>query len=150
MPGQQQIALLGAQVIEDVGQQFEGELRVEQRVVGLGSGERGFLILLDQMVVGVLGPGQRAQIEGIDGGKVQQPKVGRMLREHRQVVFDDVVADQAGGAGGELVEIAKCSVQPAAVALPGVGARAVAAYRADGRNGRSAFEVDGQQTPEAA
>ena len=72
VPGQQQVAVHRFQFVGDIGQQLECQFCIQKGIVYLHSRQRGFLILLDEMMVGILGVGQRAQVERVDGGQVEQ------------------------------------------------------------------------------
>jgi hypothetical protein len=82
VPGQQQsgrflLPLLQRLVL--VVEQFERQLRVEQRVVELAAPQPAVLVMLDQVVVRVAREGQRVDPQRIDYRQRQQaqPRLGR-------------------------------------------------------------------------
>ena len=94
MPSQEQVGFFRRQRIGDVGEELQRQFGVEQRVVYLHPRQRGLLILLDEMVIGVFREGQRTQVQRVNSGEVEQIQVRGVLCEQLQVVLDDVVADQ--------------------------------------------------------
>ena len=101
--------------------------------------------MLDEVMVGVFGECQRAEVERVDGGQVEQFEVRRMLGEKRKIVLDDVVPDQIRGSCGEFIQSCQGRGQSIAIAAPGEGRDAVGAYCADGVDVRAALQVDGEQ-----
>ena len=71
VPGQQQVAVLAAEIVDDIREEFERQLGVEQRVVDLRPCEGGLVVLLDQAVVGILRTGKGTEVERVDGGEMQ-------------------------------------------------------------------------------
>ena len=56
------------QLVGDIGEQLECQFSIQEGIADLHSRERGFLIRLDEVMVGILGVGQRAQVKRVDGG----------------------------------------------------------------------------------
>ena len=96
-------------------------------------------------MVGVFGVCQRAEVERVDGGQVEQFEVGRMPGEEFEIVLDDVVPDQKRGSFGEFVQSCEGRGQSIAVAAPSEGRRTVGTYRADRVDIVAALKVDGEQ-----
>ncbi len=62
------------------------------------------LVILDQAVIRVGGEGQRRQLQRIDSGQTIEAQIRVKLRQHRQVVADDVVAEDESGAFGQRID----------------------------------------------
>ena len=121
MPDQQQVAVLLLQRVDDVGKQLQRELGIQQRIVDLHTRQRGLVVLLDQVVVRVLRERQRAQVERVDRGQMEQREAGCLLGEENEVVLDDVVSDEVRRSVGERVKFGKRPARPGTVAAPRVG-----------------------------
>ena len=145
VPGQQQAAVHRLQLVGDIGEQLECQFCIQKGIVYLHSCQRGFLILLDEMMVGILGVGQRAQVERVDSGQVEQLQVRRVPGEELKIMLDDVVSYETCGSVGEFVECGKRSAQSAALSTPGEGGRSVGAYRSDRSDVLAALKVERQQ-----
>ena len=145
VPGEPQVFVGRLQCIDDVGEQLECQLGIQEGIVNLHPRQRRFLILLDEVMVGVFGECQRAEVERVDGGQVEQFEVGRMPGEEFEIVLDDVVSDQIRGACGEFVQSFQGRRQSTAVAAPGEGRGTVGTYRADRVDVLAALKVDGEQ-----
>jgi len=102
-------------------------------------------MLLDEGMVWILRKRQRAQVERVDGGQVEQLQIRRVAGEEFEVVLDDVVTDQTKRSFGEPIECCKRGAQPAAASAPSEGGRAVGSYRADRADSLAALKVDRQQ-----
>ena len=63
------------------------------------------------MVVGVLGKGERREIERVDDGLVVEREPGRELAQHRQVVAEQVVSQDEIGPTRPAVELGEGIVQ---------------------------------------
>ena len=96
-------------------------------------------------MVGVFRVCQRAEVERVDGGQVEQFEVERMLGEKFEIVLNDVVPDQIRGSFGEFVQSCQGRGQSIAVAAPSEGRGTVGAYRADRADVLAALKVDGEQ-----
>ena len=107
VPGRQQIGVHRLQCVRDIGQQLERQFGIQEGIVYLHPRQGGILILLDEVVVGVLRVGERAQVEGVDGRQVQQIQVRRVPRQEFEIVLDDVVPDEIRGSVGEFAECGK-------------------------------------------
>ena len=142
VPGQQQVAVLLLQRIDDVGKQLQRELGVQQRIADLHPRKRRLLVLLDQVVVRVLGERQRAQVERVNGREAEQRQVRCMFGEKTEIVFDDVVSDEARSAIGEGVELGKRRTQSASVSAPSVSGRGIDVYRANRTDVLATLKVD--------
>ena len=149
VPGQQQVAVLPLQRVDDVGQQLERELSIEQRIVDLHARKRGLLVLLDQVVVRVLRERQGAQVERVDRGQVEQREVRRLRGEETEIVLDDVVSDEERRAVGEGVESGKRRPRPGGVPAPRVAGFAIEVDRADRMDAVRSLEVERQQARKA-
>jgi len=62
------------------------------------------LVVLDQPVVRILREGQRRQVQGVDDALAEQRQRRRLGAQCRQVVAEQIVADDVVRAGGELRE----------------------------------------------
>ena len=100
VPGEQQVFVGRLQCIGNVGEELECQLSIQEGIVYLRPRQCRFLILLDEVMVGVFGECQRAEVERVDGGQVEQFEAGRMPGEELEIVLDDVVPDQVRGLGG--------------------------------------------------
>ena len=101
-----------ALVVED----FQGQAGVELRVVDTAAFELAVLVVFDEVVVGVAGEGQGAELQGVNGRQPEQPQVGLGGLEVRQVEVDEVVAQQEVGAVSQPVESDQCRLETQAVA----------------------------------
>ena len=98
-----------------IAEDVEREPGVELRVVHPPPLELTVLVVLDEVVVGIAGEGERVQPQRVDRGKAKQPEVGLGGGELRQVEEDQVVAQNEPGAVGKVVEV---SQRPLEVAAP--------------------------------
>ena len=93
-----------AQSLPRIRQQPQREARVGRRVV---AGVAHELVVLDQRVVRMLRERDRRQRQRVERRLAQQPQVGRVLRQPRQVVPMHVVADDDVRRRREVVERAQ-------------------------------------------
>ena len=100
-------------------------------------------------MIGIFRKRQRAQVQRVDRGQVEQLQVRRVPGEESEVVLDDVVADQIKRSFGEFIECRKGRAQSAARSAPSEDGRAVGSYRPDRPDAPAALKVDGQQAGEA-
>ena len=145
VPGEQQVFVSRLQFVGDVGEQLEGQLGIQEGIAYLHPRQCRFLILLDEVMVGVFRVCQRAEIERVNGRQVEQFEVRRMLGQEFEIVLDDVVPDQVRGSCGEFVQSCQGRGQSTTVAAPREGRGAVGAYRADRADVCAALEVYGEQ-----
>ena len=145
VPSEQQVFVSRLQSIGDVGEQLECQLGIQEGIIYLHPRQCRFLVLLDEVMVGVFGVCHRAEVERVDGGQVEQFEVERMLGEKFEIVLDDVVPDQIRGSCGEFVQSCQGRGQSIAVAAPGECRGTVGTYRADRVDVLAALKVDGEQ-----
>ena len=65
-------------------------------------------VILDQTVIGIFRESQGREVEGVDNRFGQQLKVGELGFEQRQVVAEQIVAQDELRASGEPVEFGEC------------------------------------------
>ena len=102
--GGQQVGRGPAELSDLVGEDVEGQLAVQQRVVAGLPNQAGVLVVLDQVVIGAARVGQGVEPQGIYDGEPEQTEVGIDGPQVGDVEFQDVVAHYEGGAPAQLVD----------------------------------------------
>ena len=97
-----------------VTEDLQREAGVQFRVVHPSALEPAVLVVLDQVVIGVAGKGQRTEAQRIHRRQPHEPQVGVCCREMRKVEGDQVVAQDKGRAVGEIVQLRQRRRQTAA------------------------------------
>lgn len=128
-------------------ERVENEPRDQKGIVYLNPRQRRFLVPFDKRMAGVFRIG--TQVERVDGGKVGQTQPPRVPAEEYEIVFNEVVADEAGCFIGRLLECGKGLAKPAAFSSPAEPGRDVGAYRPDRIDAVPPLEVDRQKAGEA-
>jgi hypothetical protein len=90
--------------LSSIREQTAGDARVGDRIVDRVTDE---LVVLEQIVVRMLREGDRGEDERVDRGLAQEGEVGRVPGQPRQVVPEDVVAEDEVGRGREGLERAQ-------------------------------------------
>ena len=131
MPGSQQVGRRIAQSLLLVVEDLERKPSVQLRVVDAAAFELTVLIVLDQVVVGVSGEGERVQSERIHRRQLQEPQPGINGLQMGQVEGDQVVAQEEVSAVGQAVQSCQCSVQASASSADSQGLTSIGAYFSD-------------------
>jgi hypothetical protein len=63
------------------------------------------------VVIGIARKRQRIQAQGVDGGQTQQAQIRACGGQMRQVVGDQVMTQDEGGAFGQVIESGQCGAQ---------------------------------------
>ena len=117
MPGTQQVGRRFAQRLPLFAKHLQGEACIQFRIVDPPSFELRILIVLDQVMVGVAGKGQRVQPQGIHPRQPQQAEIGVCGLQVGNVETDQVVAKQAVRAVREVIQRRQCFGQVAAAQM---------------------------------
>ena len=95
-------------------EEVQREPGIELWIVQSPALELSILVMLDEVVIGIAGEGQRIEPQRIYRRQPQKPKIGFCLGEVREVEDDQVVAQQEVGPIGEVVQLGQCRRQVAA------------------------------------
>jgi hypothetical protein len=82
----------------------ETELGIAQRLAASIAHE---LVVLDEPMVGILGEGERRELERVDDGQCQELEVGKHLPQNREIVAPDVVTEDKARPLGEGIELSR-------------------------------------------
>lgn len=121
------------------------------RVVQAAALESAFLVVLDQVVVGIRGVSQRTQTEGVDDGQPEEAEVGMRGAKVGKVERDDVVTEQGVHAGSEFIKSGERLGQRLRCpweCYRRIGVSAHSAQRVDASIPRTYLEVHGEAADE--
>ena len=114
VPRRQEIGLGFLECAALVPEDLQRQSRVQLRIVQLPAPQRAVLVVLYEVVIGVAGKGERAEAEGVHRRQFEQPQIGLLRPQVGQVESDQVVAEDEGGAVGEIIEPLQRRAQAAA------------------------------------
>ena len=86
---------------ELVRQHLENQARIQLRIVDMPRLQPPVMVVLHEVMVGVAREGKRIEPERVDRGRSQLGQSWPVGKQMRQVVAQDVVADDVIGAGAE-------------------------------------------------
>ena len=92
VPCRKKIRRRSTQRLDLIVEDFQGEARIEQGIVGLPANKSAVLVVLDQVMVRIAGKRERTQAQGVHSWQLQQTEVGLRGCEVWEVEGDQVVA----------------------------------------------------------
>ena len=107
MPCRQLFRYHGTQCREFILKHFQCQSGIQFGVVNPATSYAAILIVLDQMVVGIAGKSQRAQLQGVNYRQFQQAQFRVCGRKKLQIVIDDIVAQNEIGSLHEVIQLIK-------------------------------------------
>ncbi len=132
VPGGKQIRRRPREGLELVPEELQSQTGVKLGIVHLAASETAVLVVLDKVVIGVAGKGERAQTQGVHHRQLQQVEVRLRRLQMGQIEGDQVVPQHEGRALGEVVQPLQGSGQVAA--RPDLAAAGVRAHRPERAN----------------